>query len=384
MTIRAKLTLWYFGVLCFSALLIGGLIYYKFAAEKHRDAIRRAAHKEHHALEKNETNQPGAIESPHHGEKKWERGEEADLEPEDVASVFFWCGIPAVGLALFGGWLLMRKALAPVTAITLAAEKIHDRNLSERLPRTGNGDELDRLTEVFNAMTARLDGSFQRIREFTLHASHELKTPLTVMHGETETALAEENISPAHRERLASQLDEIQRLTKIVDGLTLLTKADAGQITLKSETIALDEIVRDVFADAQILAKPANISVTLPACEPAAIRGDRHRLRQLLLNLADNAIKYNQPGGTVEISLRASGSIAELKIANTGKGVSPEVLPHVFDRFFRGDASHNTAVDGCGLGLSIAQWIVSAHNGTVKIESEPLKLTTVTVRLPVV
>ena len=311
---------------------------------------------------------------------KSEEGDESDMS--EMLRILFWCGVPPALIALGGGWWLMRRALAPVAAITLAAEKIHERNLSERLPRTGNGDELDRLTEVFNAMTARLDGSFKRIREFTLHASHELKTPLTVMHGETETALAEENISPAHRERLASQLDEIQRLTKIVDGLTLLTKADAGQIALKSEPIALDEIVRDVFADAQILAKPANISVTLAACEPAAIRGDRHRLRQLLLNLADNAIKYNQPGGTVEISLRASGSIAELKIANTGKGISPEVLPHVFDRFFRGDASHNTAVDGCGLGLSIAQWIVSAHNGTVKIESEPLKLTTVTVRLP--
>ena len=382
MTIRAKLTLWYFGVLFLSALLIGGLIYYKFAAEKHRDAIRREARREHQALEKNATNRPGAIESSHHGEKKWERSEEADLEPEDVASVFFWCGVPAVGLALVGGWWLMRKALAPVTAITLAAEKIHDRNLSERLPRTGNGDELDRLTEVFNAMTARLDGSFQRIREFTLHASHELKTPLTVMHGETETALAEENISPAQRERLASQLDEIQRLTKIVDGLTLLTKADAGQISLKSEPLAFDEIIRDAFDDAQILARPANISVQLARCAPLKISGDRHRLRQLLLNLTDNAVKYNQPGGTVEFFLRRAGAFAELKITNTGAGIAPKILPRVFDRFFRGDAAHGSAVDGCGLGLSIAQWIVSAHNGALTMESEPNQLTTVTVRLP--
>src|SRR6202041_425746 len=116
-------------------------------------------------------------------------------------------------------------------------------------PRSGNGDELDRLTEVFNAMTARLDNSFNRIREFTLHASHELKTPLTVMHGELETALREE--TGANRERLLSQLDEVQRLTKIVDGLSLLTKADAGLITLKRETIRLDELVRDSYADAK-------------------------------------------------------------------------------------------------------------------------------------
>src|SRR5207253_2312949 len=120
------------------------------------------------------------------------------------------------------------------------------------------------------------------------------------------------------------------------------------------EPLALDEIVRDVFADALILAKPANISVTIFQCEPAQILGDRHRLRQLLLNLADNAIKYNQPGGSVEFSLQRDGANVELKISNTGAGITPEILPHVFDRFFRGDASHNTTVDGCGLGLSIA------------------------------
>ena len=168
-----------------------------------------------------------------------------------------------------------------------------------------------------------------------------------------------------------------------MDGLTLLTKADAGQIALKAEPLALDEIVRDVFADAQILAKPANISVSLAACEPAMIRGDRHRLRQLLLNLADNAIKYNQPGGTVEIALRRAEAVtAELTVTNTGAGIPAEILPRVFDRFFRGDPAHGGEVEGSGLGLSIAQWIVSAHKGAIKIESVPSKTTIVIVRLP--
>ena len=350
MTIRTRLNLWYAAILCIALLVMGGLSYNEFVVEKRHE----------HRRQKNE----GA---------------------EDFGDLLYIIGVtvlPAVALGLAGGWWLARKALAPVASLTAAAEKIHDRNLAEKIPGTGNGDELDRLTEVFNAMTARLDGSFQRIREFTLHASHELKTPLTVIHGELETELSDKNLSASQRERLASQLDEIQRLTKIVDGLTLLTKADAGQIALKSEPLALDEIVRDVFADAQILAKPANISVTLAVCEPAQIRGDRHRLRQLLLNLADNAIKYNQPGGSVEFSLRRDETNVALKISNTGAGIAPEVLPHVCDRFYRGDASHNTAVDGCGLGLSIAQWIVSAHHGSVKIESAPMELTTVTVRLP--
>jgi signal transduction histidine kinase len=217
-----------------------------------------------------------------------------------------------------------------------------------------------------------------------LHASHELKTPLTILHGEMETALTEEPLTPAQRERLASELDEVQRLAKIVDGLTLLTKADAGQIQLKREPIQFDEIVRDVFADAQILARPAKISVTLTDCKGIALSGDKHRLRQLLLNLADNAVKYNQPGGTVEFALHHAGSSAELKISNTGAGIAPKLLLRVFERFFRGDASHNSAVDGCGLGLSIAQWIVAAHGGTIQIVSDPDKLTTVTVTLPCV
>jgi signal transduction histidine kinase len=140
--------------------------------------------------------------------------------------------------------------------------------------------------------------------------------------------------------------------------------------------------VRDNFADAQILAEPQGIQVELTACEEITVRGDRHRLRQLLLNLADNAVKYNQPEGRVTMNLRRSNGAAEFTIANTGAGIPPEILPRVFDRFFRGDPAHSPAVDGCGLGLSIVQWIVSAHDGSVKIESVPSKITTVTVRLP--
>ncbi len=354
MTIRTRLTLWYAVIMFVSLLAMSLLTYREFAPE----------------LGAKLENSSG----------KLEESDEGDLS--EVLRILFWGGVPAALIALGGGWWLMSRALSPVAAITCAAEKIHDCNLSERLPRSGNGDELDRLTEVFNAMTARLDVAFARVREFTLHASHELKTPLTVMHGETETALRDENLSFVQRERLASQLDELQRLTKIVDGLTLLTKADAGQIALKSEPLAFDEIVNDIFADAQILAKPADVSVRLASCEPVMIRGDRHRLRQLLLNLTDNAVKYNHPGGTVEFALIRTTTDAELRISNTGAGIAPEALPRVGERFFRGDTSHNSAVDGCGLGLSIAHWIATAHHGSIKIESTSDKLTTVTVLLP--
>jgi signal transduction histidine kinase len=356
MSIRTRLTLWYAGIMFVSLLAMGILSYHAFAPEP-----RPAAHS------------IGDSTKP-------DEADENDLG--EIFRIIFWCGVPATLLALSGGWWMMRRALAPVATLTRAAERLNEHNLGDRLPRTGNGDELDRLTEVFNAMTERLNQSFARIHEFTLHASHELKTPLTVMHGELETALQDKALSAPQREQLESELDEVQRLAKIVDGLTLLTKADAGQISLAHDLVRLDELLREACADAQSLARPHGIQVSVTACEELTVTGDRHRLRQLLLNLTDNAIKYNQSEGTVTLSLRRVAESAELAIVNTGPGIPAEILPRVFDPFFRADASHSQVADGCGLGLSIARWIVNAHRGTIQLTSEPNRLTTTTVRLP--
>lgn len=354
MKIRTRLTLWYAAILFASTLFVVGLSYKHFLEE--------------HSKRKSVT--------------IGEFFEGAMEDPDDLLAVVVRFGLPAALIGLAGGWFLMRRALNPISDLTAAAEKINEGNLRQQLPRSGNGDEVDRLTEVFNGMTARLDTSFQRIREFTLHASHELKTPLTVMRGEIETALRDEKISGPQRERLLSQIDEIERLTKIVDGLTLLTKADAGQITLNIENVRLDELLRDAFEDAKILAEPRQIKVDLKNGEPITVRGDRHRLRQLLLNLSDNAVKYNQPGGSVLMELERKDGFVEIKITNTGEGIAAEKLPHVFERFYRCDSSHNNTIDGCGLGLSIAQWIVTAHKGEIRLESQPGKMTTVLARLP--
>ena len=354
MTIRTRLNLWYTLVLCgVATVVIGAATYEELVIEKH-----------HHR--------------PHeHGVKS-----ETELNNEDLLDILTWTVIPAVVLGLAGGWWLTRRTLAPVAELTKAVEKIQENNLGEKIPRTGNGDELDRLTEVFNAMTARLDDSFNRIREFTLHASHELKTPLTILRGETETVLNDGSLSAAERERAVSQLEEFHRLTRIVDGLTLLAKADAGQVALQLETVRLDDLVRDSFADAQILAEPQGIRVELTGCEEISVRGDRHRLRQLLLNLADNAVKYNRPQGRVTMNLRRADGRGEFSIANSGERIAPEILPRLFDRFFRGDPAHGNAVEGCGLGLSIAQWIVATHGGTIRITSEATEQIIVTVQLP--
>lgn len=350
MTIRSRITVWYAGVMCASILLMAGAMYFELVYESR---INAAA------------------------------GNPPELIQDEIAEVIFFYGVPTALATVVGGWLLLRRALVPLNRLTQAAERIQVDTLLEPLPRTGNGDEVDRLSVVLNATTRRLDESFQRVREFTLHASHELKTPLTVIRSELETALADNGQNTQERERNLSLLEEIERLTHIVDSLTLLTKADAGQLTIKKSRVELDELLRESVEDAQALAQPNQIEVRLLDCSHASVLGDRQRLRQLLLILADNAIKYNQPFGQVTLALQTENNTARVLITNTGPTIPPAVIDRVFERFFRGDASHSSEIDGCGLGLTIAQWIVKSHRGDIAITSDANGLTTVTVELPV-
>jgi len=345
MTIRTRMAFWYSGALLLSILLILIL-----------------------ALDELREGKPGE--------------KQANPGLEELVGIAIWVGVPAVLLSIGGGWWLMHKALAPVATLTEAARRVTETNLNQELPRSRNGDELDQLTEVLNDMTARLHQSFTRIREFTLHASHELKTPLTILCGETETELHDESLTPLERERSANRLEELRRLARIVDGLTFLAKADSGLIPLSLGPVHLDELLRDSFADAQMLGQASGLTVKMTTCEATVVQGDAHRLRQLLLNLVDNAVKYNQPRGSVVMSLQRKNGTAELSIANTGPGIAPEALPHVFERFYRADPAHPHEVEGCGLGLSIAKWITSAHKGTIQLDSIPETFTTATVRLP--
>jgi len=349
MTLYQRLALHYGAVVLVALLLLGGLTYHEFATEKRLRAMLPA-------------------EQQH--EAEW----------GEAAEVLVYAMIPVI---LVAGWWLTRRSLRPLSTLAKSVERIHADNLRETLPRSGNGDQVDRLTEAFNAMTGRLDESIQQIREFTLHASHELKTPLTVMRGELETALRQaESYTPQQQECMHSLLDEAQRLTGIVDALTLLTKADAGQVSLAREPVRLAELMRESFEDAQILAESNDVHVTLAECADAVVVGDRHRLRQLLLNLVDNAVKYNRPGGSVAMSLRNRDGSAEIEIVNTGDGIPAALQPRVFDRFVRGDDARHKAVDGCGLGLTIAQWIAHAHAGSIQLSSERGKATSTIVRLP--
>jgi signal transduction histidine kinase len=351
MSIRTRLTIWFSGILGVSLLILTGVLYYEWEEQQHR------------MLQERKPPEPA-----------W----------HEVGEIIVMFGLPTALLLVVGSSILLRKSLAPVSALTRAAESMQLDNLQQRLPVSGSGDEIDRLTEVFNAMMGRLENSFAHVREFTLHASHELKTPLTAMRASLESALEEETFTPPQREILAAQLEEIQRLTKIVNGLMFLAKADAGQTTLRSETLSFDELVRDVVSDLEMLARVQQIKVESEIGTAIHVRGDRHRLRQLLLNLVDNALKYNHPCGRVTTSLSQIHGEAVLHIANTGPGIPQEIAPRVFDRFFRGDAAHGSDVEGCGLGLSIVEWIAKAHGGSVAIQSPPGEMTTVTLKLPLV
>ncbi len=350
MSIRTRVTCWYAGALIVSLTLMAAVLHYEWMEQ-----LRQ-------------------IHSKGIAEPAW----------EEVFEVVLFYGVPTLIVLIVGGGWLVRRSLRPITTLTEAVERLHADSLSQHLPPTGNGDELDRLTQVFNEMTARLDQSFARVRDFTLSASHELKTPLTLMHAEIETALRSGESNGPHRDLLEDQLDEIQRLTKIVDGLAFLAKLDARRLSFARDPVRLDELVRDIFADTQVLGTPHGLLVQMNTCEAVQVRGDRGRLRQLLLNLATNAVNYNEPGGRVEFALRSAGGTAELTVTNTGPGIPPEVLPRVFDRFFRGDVSHNNTIEGCGLGLSISQSIVIGHGGTIELSSEVNGLTVARVRLPLV
>lgn len=291
-------------------------------------------------------------------------------------------GVPALLITIIGGNLLMKRALSPISKLTEALETTEIGNLSDPVPLTGDGDELDRMAVVFNHMKERLDRSFTQTKEFTLHASHELKTPLTILHGTLEQMLRQEVTGEAAREKLVSMIEEVQRLSRIVAQLAFLARADAGQMILNKQAIAFDELVKDLLDETSILAAPRSIEVSLQHCEPCCVNADRMRMRQLLLNLADNAVKYNREGGHVWINLAAQGAQAVFTIGNTGPQLSNEHLGRVFERFFRGDIAHSSEADGSGLGLSIAQSIVHAHGAEISYSNTPEGQTQVSLSWP--
>jgi heavy metal sensor kinase len=282
------------------------------------------------------------------------------------------------------GYYMAGRALAPVRAVALAAQRISGSNLSMRIPTRDAGDELDYLILTFNRMIERLEASFQQMRQFSADVSHELRTPITAIRGQLEVALFTAQSTDQYREAMFNALTDIDRLSQIVRALLLLSQAESGQIVLQKSRLDLREVVDDLVEQFQIPAEAAGVRLTaeLPAECPAEV--DRVQIERMITNLLSNALKFTGEGGAVTMSLRAQPEYIELVVEDNGRGIPTEHLAHIFDRFYRvpGQGTAPTPEQGLGLGLSFVAWIVKAHNGRIEVESTPGKGTRFIIRLP--
>src|SRR5262245_62223696 len=288
----------------------------------------------------------------------------------------------ALAVSLAGGWFMAGRALRPVDAITLAAQRIAGGDLTQRLTVPASADEIGRLTNTFNDMIDRLETSFRQIRQFSSDASHELRTPLTVMKGETELALRRPREAADYTVVLESNLEEIDRMTRIVDELLFLSRADMGEVKMERLPVKLESLVEDIHRQASLLGQERDVQVVLGLMTPAIVLGDELRLRELFLNLVDNAVKYSLPGGAVDISLLTESDQATALFTDQGIGISREDQKRIFDRFYRTDDARAHTKKGTGLGLAICAWIVESHHGRIEVQSELHKGSTFTVTLP--
>ena len=284
--------------------------------------------------------------------------------------------------AIGGGYLLMRRALKPVAEITSRAEGITSRNLSERLPIAPTGDELERLSVSLNRMIARLEESFQHTSRFTADASHELRTPLTILRGELESIAQRPNLDPEVQDTIGSTLEETDRLARIVESLLAISRLDAGEARMDRVRFDLAEVAATTTDQMRLLAEDKSISLRCDARSSVEVEGDRSRIKQVVVNLLDNAIKYTGGGGAVEVKVSAFDKRAVLEVSDNGLGIPAEALPHVFERFYRVDKARSRQMGGAGLGLSIVKSICAAHNGQVKVESSEGRGSRFRVELP--
>ena len=292
-------------------------------------------------------------------------------------------GLPlAVGIITVGGYWLVHRALRPVERITHAAERITQLNLSDRLPVTNSGDELERLSVALNRMIARLDDAFQNSKRFAADASHDLRTPLTILRGELENLVDDPQQNQELRGRLAGLLEEAIHLSKIVEQLFTLTQLDNGESRREWTPLDLAELARITTEQMSLLAEDKSIALTCMADQPVRVQGDRSRIKQVMVNLLDNAIKYTPAGGQVELRVRGAGSQAVLEVEDTGVGIPPDALPHIFERFYRVDKTRSDEAESAGLGLAIVKSICTAHGAEVTGSSKPNAGSCFTVKFP--
>jgi heavy metal sensor kinase len=278
--------------------------------------------------------------------------------------------VPIVlALAGVGGYLLAKRALGPLTEMAFRAEEITSERLNDRLPTGEVDDELGHLAGVFNKLLARLEHSFEQLRRFTSDASHELRTPLTSIRSVGEVALQKDGSREEYRDTIGSMLEEVNRLTALVDSLLTISRADAGRIQLHPTVFSAMDLAREAAGLFEVLVEEKNQRITVEGDESVKVKGDRVFLRQALVNIIHNAVKYSPAGGTISVRVQyaAEGSI-RVDIVDSGPGIAPEHASKIFDRFYRVDESRSREGGGAGLGLSIAQWAVRVHGGDIHLQ----------------
>jgi heavy metal sensor kinase len=287
----------------------------------------------------------------------------------------FLAAVPLTILfAGIGGYFLARKSLAPIVEMSLRASNIGATNLHERLPVANEKDELGTLAETFNLLLSRLEKSFAQQRRFMADASHELRTPLAIVRGESEVALSKDDRkSEDYRESLAIVHDESKRLTRIVEDLFTLARADAGQFQTNFTEIYLDEILADCVRAVRVLAEKRNIAIQLETNQEMPFQGDEQLLHRMFLNLFDNSVKYNREGGTIKIETQKNGGDYHITFSDTGIGIDDDEKAQIFERFYRADKARSRSIEtntsGAGLGLAIAGWIAGLHHGRIELVS---------------
>ena len=312
----------------------------------------------------------------------------ASLAPMDSALrrflILLVLSVPAglVVTFLIGRWLA-GVALRPLIDLADVARTIDIGDLRRRLPNRGARDELDVVATAFNDTLARLEHAVGEMRQFSTALAHELRTPLAALRGDAEMAMRHPGSAEDIHRRFASQLEEIDKLKRLIDQVLTLARAEAGEIRLTHEAIDLGDLTAALVDSLELVAQEKGVALRFePPGAPVVVQGDPSWLERLILNLVDNAIKFTPTAGIITVRVSQDGERARLAVHDTGIGITPELRPHIFERFFRADPARSSVVDGVGLGLSLAKWIIDRHHGRIAVDSQPGRGSTFTVFLP--
>ena len=296
--------------------------------------------------------------------------------------LLLWIVLPCLMVVPVAVWWTAGAALAPLSQLAADARRIGIGTLDRRLPVRGGGDQLDEVATAFNDTLVRLEAAVGEMRQFSSALAHELRTPLAALRGEIELGLLKRRWPPEHESTLTSQIEEIDKLTRLIHQLLTLARADAGEIPVARQTVDLVAMASAVTEHLEPVAQSRDLHLRCDARGPVSVVGDGGWLERLLLNLLDNAMKFTPKGGSVSLSVARDGDRARIDVRDTGIGMPADVIPHIFERFYRADPARSSVREGAGLGLSLVKWIVDRHQGWIQVDSQPGKGSTFTIWLP--